>query len=401
MKVGKKAKWIVAGAVLVVLIAVSMFSGGGAQVLTAQVERGEVFAYVEDRAKTSLPDVVHLTMPQPGRVLPIDLQEGDRVSKGQVVIRLDNADLLDALKESNDMVEAMANAVKAGEAQVKASRTRAEYLKWLWEALDKIYRRQAISEKTAKEARAAFLQAEMDMESDTATTYAWKAMASLTRLFPIYVKRNLKRATVTSPIDGVVLKRFVKDEVVLQPGEPILDIGNLSELQVTVEVLTEEASQIASGDRVEIFGETLGSETLKGKVVRVKPSGFTKLSSLGVEQQRVEVIVAFAPGELERLHQAGRSLGTGFRVRARIYTDSARNVLVVPRTALFGGAGESWQVYAVKNGRARLTDVVPGLGNEEKVAVLQGLAEGDEVILAPDSSLVDGAKVTAHRGGAK
>jgi len=331
-KGGLKIKLGAAVAVLIVL-AVVLGRGKGAPVLTAAIERGTARSYVEERARTSLPDICKLTMPQPGRVLPITLEEGDAVTRGQVVARLDNADLLDALKEADAVVQAMANVVAASEAQVRASRTRTDYLKWLWEAIDRVYKSQVVSQKMEREARSAYLQAAMDTEATTADSFAWKALDSVSRLLPIYVNRSLKRTVLESPIDGVVLKRYVRDETVLQPGEPLLEIGDLSRLQVTVEVLTEDAARIEAGDEVEIFGETVGESSLRGTVLRVKPSGFTKLSSLGVEQQRVDVVVAFAPGELRRLEKDGRRLGNGYRVRVRIYTASSRSEPAPPSSA--------------------------------------------------------------------
>ena len=123
------------------------------------------------------------------------------------------------------------------------------------------------------------------------------------------------------------------------------------------------------------------------------PEGFTKISSLGVEQQRVRVVVSFDEGELARLEQAGHALGSGYRVRVRIYTAEEPDAVIVPRSALFRGAGGAWQVFVVRGGRAELTEVVLGLANDEEVAVTSGVQPEEQVVLAPPASLETGTKV--------
>jgi HlyD family secretion protein len=129
-------------------------------------------------------------------------------------------------------------------------------------------------------------------------------------------------------------------------------------------------------------------------VERIYPSGFTKVSSLGVEQQRVKAIVRFEPKDLQRLLKE-RNLGVGYRVRVRIETVRKSDALVVPRSTLFRGPGGRWQLYVIRGGRAHVQDVSLGLVNDEHAEVTEGVTPGDLVIPTPESTLADGQRVAA------
>jgi HlyD family secretion protein len=143
---------------------------------------------------------------------------------------------------------------------------------------------------------------------------------------------------------------------------------------------------------VEIYGPAVGQPGVKGKVARVYPAGFTKVSSLGVEQQRVMVVVRFDATDLKRLLDE-RRLGVGYRVRVRIITAEKSDALVVPRSALFRATSGDWQVFVVRGGRARLQKVAIGLMNDELAEITDGVADDEPVVLAPESTLSDGARV--------
>jgi HlyD family secretion protein len=125
----------------------------------------------------------------------------------------------------------------------------------------------------------------------------------------------------------------------------------------------------------------------------VEPEAFKKISSLGVEEQRVAVKIAFAKGTLETLKKSGRTLGLRYRVRIRVITDEKKNALRVPRTALFRGIDEGWQLYRVAQGRASLTNVKVGLMNDHEAEIISGVTEGETVIIAPESSISNSIRV--------
>ena len=391
----KTIKWIVIVVVIVVITILGVYSHmqNATPVQIAKAEKTNISAYVEERARTSLPMIYHITMPQDGRIEAITLAEGSKVTKGQVVAQMDVADLDDALKESKDMVTAMVNAVSAASAKTKASTARQDFAQWLADAQEKLYADEKTSELTVKQAQKEHIEAQVDQENDEFVYHAMNALCSASKLMPIYITRRLNRATLNSPIDGVILKRHVKNEIVLTSGAKLLDIGNLDELEVTADILSDDVVAIKAGDKVDIFGPAIGETPIHGTVSKVDPQGFTKISSLGVEQQRVKVTVQFSDKDLSALKAAGKTLGVDYRVKVRIYTATHDDTLVIPRTCLFRGSDGNWEVYAVKNGKAALLIVDVGLMNDTHVEILKGLSEGDQVIVAPESSLTAGTKV--------
>jgi HlyD family secretion protein len=333
-------------------------------------------------------------MPMEGRVLPIKVKQGASVQKGEVVVRLDNSDWMDRTKETVDIIHAVGKWVDSVEAQVRAGKIRLDFTEWEWKANEKLLKAQTISDREERESRRRYLDSSVKIEESQAMLHMSKSIQSIMDLLPGYVSRNLERTEVKSPVSGTVLKRHVWNEKVMTPGEPLLDIGNLDELEITADVLTEEAVHVKEGDSVEIFGEAVGEETLKGTVRMVEPEAFTKISSMGVEEQRVTVKITFSTDERERLRSNGRSLGLHYRVRVRIITQEKQDVLLISRTALFRGIKGQWQLYKVENGRAKITDVEVGLLNDFQAEIISGISEGERLVIAPESTIVEGIKVS-------
>jgi HlyD family secretion protein len=206
-------------------------------------------------------------------------------------------------------------------------------------------------------------------------------------------ERDRTLGKMTSPVTGVVLERLETNERNVPAGTVLLKIGDLDTLEVEAEILSQDVVRVRENQAVEIYGAAVGAQGARGNVSKIYPGGFTKVSSLGVEQQRVRVVVEFAPDERQRLREAYK-LGVGYRVRVRIFTAEKSDALVVPRSALFRGPDGGWQVYAVRDGRARLAGVQVGLMNDERVEIASGVGEGELVVLAPESTLVDGTRVS-------
>ena len=442
-------KWIVI--IVVAAAAVGWFTykrvTASAPVRIARVERGEIRAFIDERAKTTLPHVWRLTMPLDGRITPIALDSGDPVKKGQVVAQLDIADLDTAVAEAqarvdqidaqiavnrDNSIETTANeeiakwihsvaaTVQASQEKVKASKVRFEFADWWLNTVEKLY--EAENERGLREARTEQAESQVNLRADEFTSTAMQAVKVASQIWPRYITQYLKkkdleravldkqrqaaaaalvraerdrnRAELTSPIDGIVLKRHISNRRLLPADTLLLEIGDLGQLEVTAEVLSQDAVAIREGNEVDIFGPSIGPEPIKGTVKRIEPKGFTKLSSLGVEQQRVEVVIAIDPQQLKAIHDAGRSLGVDYRVRVRIYTAQADGALVLPRTCLFRGSAGQWRVFVVRNGKAKLVDVTVGLANDREVQIIDGLAAEDTVIIAPESNLADGQRVS-------
>jgi HlyD family secretion protein len=191
---------------------------------------------------------------------------------------------------------------------------------------------------------------------------------------------------VAAPASGRILKVIRESEGVVPAGEPLLEIGNARSLEVEVEVLSDDAVKIAPGMRV-IFERWGGPEPLEGRVRRIEPHAFTKISALGVEEQRVRVISDFTspPEKWERL-------GDGYRIEATFVLWEGDGVLVAPASALFRYDG-GWAVFLIEQGVARRRQVQVGRRNGLEAEIVAGLKEGDRVITHPDSSIQDGTLV--------
>ncbi|HSW38039.1 MAG TPA: HlyD family efflux transporter periplasmic adaptor subunit, partial [Acidobacteriota bacterium] len=196
--------------------------------------------------------------------------------------------------------------------------------------------------------------------------------------------------TLRSPVTGVVLKRLRESEAVVQAGEPLLELGDPARLEIITDFLSTDAVRIRPGHTV-IIERWGGEHSLRGRVRRVEPAGFMKISALGVEEQRVSVIIDFedsADGEFK----AWERLGDDYRVEVRVVVWEDDSVLKAPTGSLFRH-GEEWAVFVVEEGRARLRIIETGHRNSREAEVISGLAEGDTVIVHPSDSVRDGGRV--------
>jgi HlyD family secretion protein len=190
---------------------------------------------------------------------------------------------------------------------------------------------------------------------------------------------------VRSPIDGVVLRRLQESETVVQAGQPLIEIGDVSHLEIVSDFLSTDAVRIEPGDTV-VIERWGGGQPLTGRVRLVEPSGFMKISALGVEEQRVNVIVDFDD------RQSARQLGDGFRVEVNVIVSERPDVVKAPTSALFRH-GDGWAVFRVENGRARRTPVTVGERSDVHAEIQSGLSPGDRIIVFPSGDVEDGVAV--------
>jgi HlyD family secretion protein len=191
---------------------------------------------------------------------------------------------------------------------------------------------------------------------------------------------------IRSPVRGRVLRVLQESEAVVQAGAPILELADPDDIEIVVDLLTVDAVRVAPGAAVSIqrWG---GAAPLAGRVRLIEPAGFTKLSALGVEEQRVNVLI-----DIVSPRDTWRSLGDGFRVDAHVTVEERGDTLVVPSGALFR-AGDGWAVYTVQDGRARQRAVQVGARGEQEAAIDGGLDEGAVVVVYPSDAVSDGVRV--------
>lgn len=421
----------------------------GPAVEAAYASMKPIHEFVDEQGQTRLPKIHQITMPYNGRIESIDLIEGTRVKAGQAVARVAPLDLdvdvesaqaaVDRLKASIrekvdrsvedtnyeqalNFVESMASTVKAAEERVKSGEAKRDFAEKTLHRIRALNEKKAASDQDLNQAEVNQVNAGVDYQQDRLVLSAMRSLQAATMLLPRVVEQfigrkdlsgavlekektqaeahlrqvisNKERGVMASPIDGVVLERFEDNERQVNAGTILLTIGKLDDLEVEADILSQDVVKVKLGDRVDLYGPAIGGgdETAHGEVCRIFPAGFTKVSSLGVEQQRVKVIVRFQDGELESLR--ARGLGVGYRVRVRIYTAEKDKALVIPRSALFRGPRGDWQAFVVRQSAAQLQSLEIGLLNDESAEVLKGLAENDAVILAPETNLTQGSRVT-------
>jgi HlyD family secretion protein len=450
----KTTTWLIVAVVVLAAVVAGVVwqMSSAAPVEAVEVAPGRIQEFVDERGITRLPETYLITMPFPGHIESIDLVEGTSVKKDDqdnpvarvvqkdVQLELEQAtaavDRLQAamekaldvtventsLMQAKHFVESMAKTVMAAEGRMEAGEAKYEYAKNRLDRLQEL-RGGAVSTDTLEFAQTELKVADVDRRQDGFVHAAMNALYAATDLLPKMVQQfidrkdldkavlqkqkaeaqamlrqveqNAQRSIMTSPADGVVLKRHVTNEQFLPAGTPLMEIGRLEDLEVEADVLSVDVVDAHEGDAVEIYGPTIGREPVSGTIARIEPAGFTKISSLGVEQQRVKVIVHFDPKDLARLRKE-KNLGVGYRVRVRIITAEKSDALLVPRSSLFRGPGGGWKLFAIQGGRATITHVEIGLMNDQVAEVLDGIQQGDLVIPAPESTLEDGQRVKAE-----
>ncbi len=447
----KTKLWLLLGGVLIAAFLMYAFWHGFSSPLaveTAPARVGSIREFVDEQAKTRLPQTYLITMPITGRIEAITLVEGDHVEKGQVVARIVPRDLqlaveqataavqrLDAsmrenaylkveetaLRQAEQFVISTKAAVQAAAERMVAGKAKLDYTTHDLARVRQLASTGARTQDSLEQAELAKVQSDVDYKEDQLVHASTVAIGAATDLLPSMVRQYIDRkkltgavlekqkaeaeaklqqvlqeqdrGTMRSLVDGVVLDRMVSNERYLPAGRTLLEIGRMEDMEVEADVLSLDVVAAKIGDRAEIYGPAIGLPPAKGIVDRIYPAGFTKVSSLGVEQQRVKVILRFEHNELERLLH-DRRLGVGYRVRVRIFTADKPHALLIPRSALFRSADNAWQVFAVRNGQAQLQSVEVGLMNDEQVEIRKGLTENEPVILAPESNLTDGVRVS-------
>lgn len=378
-----------AAAVIGVLIAVALWPNT-TDVDVASVASGPLIVTVDEEGVTRVRDRFIVSAPVSGRVLRIELEPGDHVTRGQVVarVRAEAPALLDARTRTE--AEAAVESARAVLGRARAEEQRAQAT--LNQARRDLTRVRALAEdrviaKQELEAR----EAEVNVAQETANAAAFAVRAATSelqratvRLAPSTLEAPGRVVAVTAPVDGVVLKRIRESETFVPAGDPLVEIGDHGQLEIVADLLSTDAVRVKVGARalVEQWG---GEMPLEARVRRIEPAGFMKISALGVEEQRVNVVLSF-------VEPSPASLGDGYRVEVRVVIWESPAVVKVPTSALFRHR-EGWAVYVMDGGLARRTLLELGHQTGQYAEVLSGLAAGARVVLHPGDTLADGARV--------
>jgi HlyD family secretion protein len=391
MRIWKNARLVAVALVVVAIAAVALWPEA-VEADIAQVTRGPLRVTIDEEGETRVHDRFVVSAPVAGRLQRIELDPGDTVVRGRtVVVRLAPVEppLLDPRTRAE--LTAAVDAARAVVGQARADRDRAAAT--LDQARRSLARQEGLVEAgaiaredleaaqtAAKTAESAFRAAEAAVARAEQELRAARARLERPRAPGRVVD-------VVAPVNGVVLKRLRESETVVPAGEPLLEIGDPQRLEVVSDLLSTDAVRVAPGSQVSIE-QWGGGQPLRARVRRVEPSGFTKVSALGVEEQRVNVIIDFAEPAA-----AVRALGDSYRVEVRIVVWQGEDVLKVPVGSLFR-RGNDWAVFVVNDNRARLQIVELGQRNAEEGQILRGVESGQSIVLHPPDTLTDGTRVT-------
>ncbi|HYP18325.1 MAG TPA: HlyD family efflux transporter periplasmic adaptor subunit, partial [Opitutus sp.] len=367
------------------------------------VARGDLLVTVDEEGMTRVRNRYVISSPVAGQLQRIDWKPGARVVAGETVLAVletAGADLLDA--RSLAQAEARVRGAEAAMAAAAAQRERAAAAARMFaldlERLTSLRDRSAISvqEYDTAEMRASTAQQEeraAQFGLQVAEFELQQARALLMRGRPEATETSgtglgAEPLVITAPVSGQVLRVFQESARVVPGGLPLLEIGDPTDLELRFEVLSRDGVKIQPGARV-IVEQWGGAQPLEARVRLVEPSAFTKISALGVEEQRVYVVADFVSPAAQR-----PTLGDNYRIEGRVVVAEGRDVLQVPSGALFQRGGQ-WQTFVLAHGKAGLRTVQAGRSNGLATEVVSGLAEGDTVIVYPGDKVADGRRVRA------
>lgn len=387
---------IALGAIVVVAIGVWAFMPSAVPVDIVPVARGDIEVTVNEEGRTRVRDRFVVSAPLPGRMERIELEPGDAVVAGKTAVaqfRPTPPALLDVRTRAELEARAKAAESAVGGARAERDRIRAE-LKF---AQSELQRAQTLVEErviAAREIEAAQRQAETLQRALQSAEFGIRTSEHQLELAraSLIQSRGTGAAAIPlySPVNGVILRVLQESAAVVPTGQPLVEIGDVADLEIVSDLLSNAAVRVKPGQPVRI--EQWGGDTpLQGRVRRVEPSGFTKISALGVEEQRVNTIIDF-----EGPPEARHGVGDGYRVEVRVIVDSRKNVLSIPTSSLIRN-GDEWAVYVVENDRASRRVVQLGQRNSLLAEVTGGLSETERIIVYPSDSVADGVEVTPRR----
>jgi HlyD family secretion protein len=362
------------------------------------VRKGPLVVTVDEEGKTRIKDVYAVSAPITGKLVRLALEAGDRVKKDVTIVAVIEPmapPFLDVrtTRELEAQIEAAKAAVALAEAEVNQAAAELEFAESELKRASALIGTKAISERAMERAR---------IDVDTRRAALARAKSSLE-----VRKRELESGqarligpeeqwkgevaagccvNVRAPASGRVLRLIQESERVVVAGTPVVEIGDPDNLELVVELLSADAVKVREGATAGVEG--WGGPPLTATVTRVEPAGFTKVSALGIEEQRVRTILKLKNGG-ENTDQ----LGHDFRVFVKIRIYEAPNALRVPISAVFRRR-DQWTVYAVERGRARAVPVKVGQRNTAFAEVLGGLTEGAVVVMHPSDRVADGVRVS-------
>jgi len=373
-------------AALVIAASVAAMWPSPTEVDVATVARGPMRVTIDEEGETRVRDRFIVAAPVAGRLERIELEPGDAVVRGKTVlarITAAEAPLLDARTRTEYL--ATVEVMRAAVGQALAVRDRAAVERA--DTAQRLTRQQALSAAgliPRDVLESAQTLARVATDAHRAAQFAAARTESELQLAAARLEdrsQHGRTVVMIAPVNGVILKRLRESEAVVPAGEPLLEIADPASIEIVSDLLSTEAVQLRAGGTV-LIEQWGGDQPLIAKVRRIEPSGFMKVSALGVEEQRVNVVMDFADPK------AGRVLGDGYRVEIRAVVWQSETALKVPIGSLFR-QGEAWATFVLEGGHVRTQVVQLGRRNDREAEILSGLSEGQQVVLYPPDTLTD------------
>jgi HlyD family secretion protein len=353
----------------------------------AKATRGPMRVTIDEDGETRAHDRFVIAAPIPGRMLRVDLEEGDAVSENQIVARIQPLPLNQQQREEVlGRIETAEAAKRQADARAEHARHDYEQARRDRERAEQLGREKVISAQALEGARNVEVTGAEELRAAQFSAVAAAAEVKVAHAGLVGIETRVeghKIIDLHSPVAGRILRVIEKSERIVQAGSPVVVLGDPGKIEVVTDVLTTDAVNIKPGASVFLEGWG-GKHPLQAKVRLVEPSGFTKISALGVEEKRVNVIADFI--------DPPDGLGDGYRVEARVVTWEASEVLKVPGSATFRDRN-GWSVFVVDRGRASQRTVQIGHRNQAEAEIMGGIAAGEQVILYPSNQLHDGDRV--------
>ncbi len=421
-----KKKAVIIGIIVITAIAGTIFSGflNAVPIQTYQVRRDRLAEFVELRGKVELHGQQKIYSKQQGVISEVIAHEADEVNPGGRLALLDTTQLelqLDMTREAYNAAAAQYEGLKAGtrteqtkqaelgveQARIanEAAQKEYEYREGKLENIRRLYDERVVSledvkdvEALAAAAKSSLLGARKSLElsvsnldmlkkgSAEKALEAARANMKQAQLAVQVMEDNLLKAAISAVSKGIVLAKHIEKGQMVQPGMLLYELGDYKSAYMRVDVLSDDAVNIRIGQKAEISGDALGDGdgVIAGEVSFIAPRAESRMSSLGLEQQRVEVRISFDNGEM--------MLRPGFGFDVKIITQEREGTLFVPEKSIIDIAG-SKSVFVVKNGKLELRTVEIGIENDDYTEVVRGIDEGEEVVSEPDNKLKPGIRV--------
>ena len=386
----KRILLLALGAAIVTLLVVALLPSP-LTVEAVRASRGPLRVTIDEEGETRAHDRFMVAAPIAGRLERVAFEDGDAVTRGQVVAVIHPLPL-----DVRSKAEAIArgDSAEAGKreaaAQVQHAQADQDQARRERERAGKLVKEGLVSVESFERAKTAETTAAHELEAarfrNEAAAYEVEVARAALIAAGLGAEEPARLVQLRSPVRGSVLKVLEKSERVVPAGTPILSVGDAAKLEIVVDVLSTDAVKLSPGMPV-LLENWGGEQPLRACVRLVEPSGFTKISALGIEEQRVNVIADFVdpPGRL----------GDGYRVEARVVIWEAESVLKIPSGALFR-RGQDWNVFALEDGRAQARQVEIGHRNALEAEVLHGIEEGNGVIVHPSNEIASGMRVKAQ-----